>query len=111
MTVRAFLGIVAYWIDGQGCSWLGPVECAPWRYGTPNNGPVPGFIAQIIGAEGAVVPVAPLRETIARSVTAFRVEQERRHLATTDRGSRRAPTDGPRAQPVGNTDLPRQANT
>lgn len=22
---------IAYWIDADGTSWLGPVECAPWR--------------------------------------------------------------------------------
>ncbi len=26
-----FSGLIAYWIDRDGCTWLGPVECAPWR--------------------------------------------------------------------------------
>jgi hypothetical protein len=26
-----YSGEIAYWIDADVCSWLGPVECAPWR--------------------------------------------------------------------------------
>ena len=26
-----YSGLIAYWIDASGQSWLGPVECAPWR--------------------------------------------------------------------------------
>jgi hypothetical protein len=26
-----YSGLIAYWLDADGCTWLGPVECAPWR--------------------------------------------------------------------------------
>lgn len=31
----SYSGDIAYWIDADGCSWLGPVECAPWRMHAP----------------------------------------------------------------------------
>lgn len=33
-----YSGLIAYWIDSDGCSWLGPVECAPWRCERHNGG-------------------------------------------------------------------------
>jgi hypothetical protein len=30
-TSLTYSGLIAYWIDAAGMTWLGPVECAPWR--------------------------------------------------------------------------------